>query len=962
MRFLLLSVLVVFLVGIMVQNAFAEITITDDATGGGCATIGTWDSASKTCTLTSDVSEQITIDSDGITLDGNSHTITLTQHDGTGITNSAYHNNITVKNFKIISPTNIAASGIHLVGTNIIVSNNEFTDILGNAIAIDQGSAENSYCGYGGSACDESGIEIFGNIITKPSYEPNSTWAPGIYVWAVGAKVYENTVDHHGMGIHVCWGTEVFRNTFSNNQNAIDKRQGGDNCTGPAGNAVFYNNNFINNNSVSDNDTQQISYQTESPLSPNYFDNDWIECQDSNYDNLCENTAGMSLGDGNYVGADGVWNIPDGWLTTISTDGDIASEATLASGGTVSYSVTAEKSGQSVSVSCDHTSGSTFPFGSTQVICSTDEGRVSAFTVTVSDTVSPTIAVPNDLESHTSVPQGIIVDYSSVTASDAVGLSGSASCDMESGALFPIGETTVTCTATDTSGNSSSETFKVTVISDVPLPVINVPNDIVVEATTEDGSYVDYPAVTATDSSGIAEGPTCYMSSGNFFDVGSTTVTCTATNPAGFLGTGTFTITVNPFIPPPMIVDVLLPTNGELERGWNISNVRGDQTYSSSGAYIQGYEKKYVRTSGYYESVVLSAAVFQVTESGSFSTNQEIAEEERDRNFTNARDYNTPAGYSNFSPWGFPSECEGIEEDFGLNVRIKAYCLTGDYYYSVVALASAWDVDDDVVDFTKVILNKIGVAPEPEAEPEPEVEPEAEPEPEPEAEPEPEVEPELEVEQEPEVEPEPEAEPEAEVEEVTEPEPQYEVDIFYDGSICDSGIFIDGICQIEVCDSGIIIDGICQIEVPQPEVEVTGSEPELAQQSSVGCGEGTILVNGVCQLAPTQSSAGCGEGTVMVNGVCQLAPTQSKSTFMSIEPLYLIIGAAAIGAAIIGIVFAVKRGSGTPKPAREELEEYESRYVARKPAEKKETSSSCSNCGNTLNPKAKFCGSCGNQV
>ena len=57
------------------------------------------------------------------------------------------------------------------------------------------------------------------------------------------------------------------------------------------------------------------------------------------------------------------------------------------------------------------------------------------------------------------------------------------------------------------------------------------------------------------------------------------------------------------------------------------------------------------------------------------------------------------------------------------------------------------------------------------------------------------------------------------------------------------------------------------------------------------------------------------------------------------------------------------KGSGSlPKPAREELEEYESKYVARKPAEKKETSSSCSNCGNTLKPTAKFCGKCGNQV
>ena len=56
------------------------------------------------------------------------------------------------------------------------------------------------------------------------------------------------------------------------------------------------------------------------------------------------------------------------------------------------------------------------------------------------------------------------------------------------------------------------------------------------------------------------------------------------------------------------------------------------------------------------------------------------------------------------------------------------------------------------------------------------------------------------------------------------------------------------------------------------------------------------------------------------------------------------------------------KGSGTlPKPAREDLEEYESKYVARKPAEKKETSSSCDNCGAKLKLTAKFCGRCGTQ-
>ena len=59
-----------------------------------------------------------------------------------------------------------------------------------------------------------------------------------------------------------------------------------------------------------------------------------------------------------------------------------------------------------------------------------------------------------------------------------------------------------------------------------------------------------------------------------------------------------------------------------------------------------------------------------------------------------------------------------------------------------------------------------------------------------------------------------------------------------------------------------------------------------------GCGEGTVLVDGVCQLAPEESNDGCGEGTVLVDEVCQLAKTSGTS--MSIEPLYIVIGVVAI--------------------------------------------------------------------
>ena len=134
-----------------------------------------------------------------------------------------------------------------------------------------------------------------------------------------------------------------------------------------------------------------------------------------------------------------------------------------------------------------------------------------------------------------------------------------------------------------------------------------------------------------------------------------------------------------------------------------------------------------------------------------------------------------------------------------------------------------------------------------------------------------------------------------------------------------------------------------------------------------GCGTGTVLVDGVCQLAPQESNDGCGAGTIMVNGVCQL----DKSSGGSISPLYIAGGAAAIGAAIIGIVFAVKRGSSetsTPKPASQDLDDYESQYLARqgqrptrKPAETRQTSSSCNSCGKPLKPTAKFCGKCGSK-
>ena len=184
-----------------------------------------------------------------------------------------------------------------------------------------------------------------------------------------------------------------------------------------------------------------------------------------------------------------------------------------------------------------------------------------------------------------------------------------------------------------------------------------------------------------------------------------------------------------------------------------------------------------------------------------------------------------------------------------------------------------------------------------------------------------------------------------------------------------TSVEIDGQSFSESISATVAVPELFE-EEPEPEpIAQQVAEPEVKSQTSVECDQGMVVVDGICRFAPEESSEGCGEGTVMVNGVCQVAKT--SGTPMSIEPLYIIIGVVAIGG-IIGAIAVAKRGSKTPKPVKEELEEYEEKYLAkpkRKPkptkqkhVEKEETSSSCSNCGASLNPKAKFCGSCGNQV
>jgi hypothetical protein len=74
-------------------------------------------------------------------------------------------------------------------------------------------------------------------------------------------------------------------------------------------------------------------------------------------------------------------------------------------------------------------------------------------------------------------------------------------------------------------------------------PVVTVPANITVPATGPDGAVVTF-AVSANDETDGVLTPTCDRPSGSIFPVGTTTVTCSATDAALNTGTASFTVTV----------------------------------------------------------------------------------------------------------------------------------------------------------------------------------------------------------------------------------------------------------------------------------------------------------------------------------------------------------------------------------------------------------------------------------
>jgi hypothetical protein len=179
------------------------------------------------------------------------------------------------------------------------------------------------------------------------------------------------------------------------------------------------------------------------------------------------------------------------------------------------------------------------PDGYTVMPAQVDVTVVGNEDITIPLFFSPIDVTPPTIDPHANVTveatgsSGAVVTYTPPATHDAVDGAGVASCSPVSGSPFPLGRTTVTCSAVDTAGNHAANTvFDVFVVDTTP-PALTVPADVSILLTTPTASSaVATFTASATDLVDSTPTVSCAPASGSTFPVGTTLVSCSATDDA----------------------------------------------------------------------------------------------------------------------------------------------------------------------------------------------------------------------------------------------------------------------------------------------------------------------------------------------------------------------------------------------------------------------------------------------
>ena len=181
----------------------------------------------------------------------------------------------------------------------------------------------------------------------------------------------------------------------------------------------------------------------------------------------------------------------------------------------------------------------------------------SSITVTFAgDTVDPTISAPSSISVEAEGSDGtpasnteIVAFLTGGTASDNLDGDISSAITTDASSTFPLGETTVTFTTTDSSNNTVTATAAVTV-SDTTGPIVVAPENITVAAVDATGTPATDTTITtfltaavATDT--VSGAVTVTTDAPETFPLGATTVTFSASDGTGNAGSSSATVTVS---------------------------------------------------------------------------------------------------------------------------------------------------------------------------------------------------------------------------------------------------------------------------------------------------------------------------------------------------------------------------------------------------------------------------------
>lgn len=189
-----------------------------------------------------------------------------------------------------------------------------------------------------------------------------------------------------------------------------------------------------------------------------------------------------------------------------------------------------------------------------------DDGRggtgTSTVLITVQDTTPPILTLPLAHTLEAIGPIGAVATFS-VSAIDLVDGTRPVFCSPASGSTFPLGVTTVTCSASDLHGNSAPGTFTITVRDTTP-PVVTPPMSIIIPATEAGGARgSSWPALAAFLAGAIGrdlvdfaplqlppQAGTTAVDNNTLFPYGTTTVTFSFRDASNNMGSASASVTV----------------------------------------------------------------------------------------------------------------------------------------------------------------------------------------------------------------------------------------------------------------------------------------------------------------------------------------------------------------------------------------------------------------------------------